>query len=290
MEATDFEIVPAPEATRPFVRRFMYANRRLDAPFVMRPKPTGYIYFSNAFNSSQSGPNWQAMIDGEQHPSQSRWNIAGQIVDHDIAVHVTDQLQVIFCELSATATHRLFGLPGITMTGKVLPLFTAGADFETLARRCFVSGPENTRDGHMAEATAFFEALIARAAPGDPAVEKAVEMLEAVNGAIKVTDICKEVGVGQRHLSRRFTSIVGVNPKFFGQILQINWVVGLLYFNDTATLTEIAHDAGFYDQPHFNHAMQRFFSEGPSEFLKSDHVAFKTFLGASRRFGPEASP
>jgi hypothetical protein len=33
--------------------------------------------------------------------------------------------------------------------------------------------------------------------------------------------------------------------------------------------------------------MQRFFREGPA-FLKSNHVAFKVFLGASRRFGPNA--
>jgi len=32
--------------------------------------------------------------------------------------------------------------------------------------------------------------------------------------------------------------------------------------------------------------MQRFFQEGPGAFLRSNHVQFKTFLGASRRFGP----
>jgi AraC-like DNA-binding protein len=87
---------------------------------------------------------------------------------------------------------------------------------------------------------------------------------------------------------RRFTHVVGVGPKFFGQILQINWVVSLLYADDTPSLTEIAHEAGFYDQAHFNHAMQQFFSEGPREFLQSDHVFFKAFLGESRKFGPSA--
>jgi AraC-like DNA-binding protein len=82
---------------------------------------------------------------------------------------------------------------------------------------------------------------------------------------------------------------VGVNPKFFGQILQINWVVGLLYFNDVSTLTEMAHEAGFHDQSHFHHAMRRFFNEGPREFLASDHMHFKAFLGSSRRFGPSSS-
>jgi hypothetical protein len=32
--------------------------------------------------------------------------------------------------------------------------------------------------------------------------------------------------------------------------------------------------------------MQRFFNAGPRELLRSNHVQLKTFLGASRRFGP----
>jgi AraC-like DNA-binding protein len=64
--------------------------------------------------------------------------------------------------------------------------------------------------------------------------------------------------------------------------------VGLLYFNDTATLTDIAHTAGFHDLSHFHRAMRRFFNEGPREFLESDHTLFRTFIGSSRRFGPTA--
>jgi methylphosphotriester-DNA--protein-cysteine methyltransferase len=81
---------------------------------------------------------------------------------------------------------------------------------------------------------------------------------------------------------------IGLTPKNFARIMQINWVVGLLYSGDAETLTQIAQDAGFYDQAHFNHAMQRFFREGPREFLRSDHAGFRSFLAASRRFGPSS--
>jgi AraC-like DNA-binding protein len=283
MEAGDFEILAAPESIRPFVRRCMYANRPLETPYVMRPKPTGYVYFSDAF-----GSKFEASVNGELVQSDSRWYLGGQIVDHEIAVTVNDYLAVLFCELSATCTYRLLGLPGATLTGVTVPLRQAGERYDALARQHFTSGIETSLAEHIAEAERFFLALANDAAPGDPAVERAVEMFEAANGAVRVADICKEIGLSQRQLARSFGQIVGLSPKFFGQVLQINWVVGLLYFNDTATLTAIAHEAGFYDQAHFNHAMQRFFSEGPREFLKSDHVAFKTFLGASRRFGPDS--
>jgi AraC-like DNA-binding protein len=210
-------------------------------------------------------------------------------VDHDIVVEHAEYSGWIACEFTATALYRLFGIPGIRITGAVVPLEEMRPDLAQLACECFVSSWNAPREEHVAEADQFISILAERSMPGaDSVIEQAVSMFEAANGAVRVSEICKAVGIGSRQLGRRFTHIVGIGPKHFGQIMQINWVVGLLYFNDKASLTEIAHSAGFYDQAHFNHAMRRFFSEGPSDFLKSDHVAFKTFLGESRRFGPDS--
>jgi AraC-like DNA-binding protein len=276
-------MVPAPEQLRPFVRRYMYINQRLEAAMVVRPKPTGYTYFANFFGGPAA---YYVVIDGQTYPQSSRWHLPGQIVDHDIAVHHSDNHQALYCELSATGLYRLFGIPGEQTTGKAPALLDIAPDSEPLARQHFTRGPECARDEHIAEANAFFSALAKRAASGDSLVEDAVALFEGKNGAVRVAEICERLSTDPRQLNRRFNHIVGVNPKFFGQILQMNWVVGLLYFNDTATLTEMAHEAGFHDQSHFHRAMKRFFNEGPRDFLASDHVLFKAFLGASRRFGP----
>ena len=283
MDSVDVEIVPAPEYLRPFVRRYLYVNRQLEAPLISRPKPTGYIYFVNRFGKIDAD---FVVVDGHRSPLDSRWHFAGQIVDHEIAVHQSETHEVLYCELSATALHRMFGIPGERITGEAPPLYKVRPDLESLARQHFVLGPLSDREAHIEEANRFFLALVERAGPGDALVEDAVALFEARNGAVPVAEICEELGSDPRQLNRRFNHVVGVSPKFFAQILQINWVVGLLFFNDTATLTEIAHDVGFHDQSHFNRAMKRFFSEGPREFLASEHILFKEFLGASRRFGP----
>jgi AraC-like DNA-binding protein len=105
---------------------------------------------------------------------------------------------------------------------------------------------------------------------------------------MRIADVCTDVGIGHRDLSRRFARMVGVSPKLFAQIMQINWVVGLLYADDNARLAQIAQEAGFYDQAHLNRAMRRFFSEGPRQFLQSDHPAYRAFPAASG--GCEAVP
>lgn len=280
MDPADIEIVLPPDALRPFIRRYIYANRQLAAPLLIKPRPTGYIYFAYLFGNA---PADFVTIDGQTFPLASRFHFAGQIVDQDIAVHHDTHQQSLYCELTAMAQHRLFGVPGERTTGKAPALRDIAMRWEALACRHFALGSDGTRNEHVAEANAFFLALAEHAAASDPLIEDAVALLEAAHGGIRIAEICDRLGTGPRRLNRRFRHIVGVNPKFFGQILQINWVVGVLYAEDTTTLTEIAQEAGFHDQSHFNRTMRRFFDEGPREFLRSDHVLLKTFLGESRR-------
>jgi AraC-like DNA-binding protein len=285
VDPTEFEIVLPPEALRPFLRRYLYVARPADGPVVIQPKPTGYTYFSNFL---QVAPGDYFSINGTRDDSIGRWYLPGQITDQQIEVRIARSDLVIFCEFAATGRHRLLGLPGDAFVGETPALAVACPEYEPLARACFVAGPDAPRSVHLREVNDFFSRLAEQARPPDPEVERAVAMFEAANGAVRVAAVCAEVGLSPRQLNRRFTHVVGVGPKFFGQILQINWVVSLLYADDTPSLTEIAHEAGFYDQAHFNHAMQQFFSEGPREFLQSDHVFFKAFLGESRKFGPSA--
>lgn len=101
-----------------------------------------------------------------------------------------------------------------------------------------------------------------------------------------MADLCAELGISRRHLSRKFNQQVGIAPKFFGQVLQINWAIGLLYSGDDESLTHVAQSAGFFDQAHFVHAMQRIFTASPREFLDGDDISLRTFLATSR-FGQE---
>jgi len=287
MDSAGFEILPAPSELRPFVRRYMYANRALPEPLLLRPKPTGYCYFSNSFGGS---PRDTIVVDGEACARPSRWYLAGQIVDQDIEIHLHECLSVIYTELTVTAPFRLFGLRGRAFAGTALPLEAVGPRIVALARDCFASSPDAPPGRHVEEASRFFSHLADSAGPDDPVVAGAVALFEKENGAMRVADIAREIGVSARTLNRRFGEVIGISPKTFGQILQINWVVGSLYSQDKVRLAAIAQAAGFSDQAHLHRAMQRFFNEGPRAFLASEHIAFATFLGGSRDVDATAKP
>jgi AraC-like DNA-binding protein len=279
MERGDLESIMPPAELRPFVRRYLYTNRTLGAGLTLHAKPTGYAYFSNFLRVCDGD---YGIINGHRIERATRWNLFGQILDHEVHFHHAGRLEFLAGELTPTAPYRLFGIPGEAILGLACSLGDAAPQYVSLARECFVRGVTASRDEHISEGNMFFSRLSEQALPQDAIVEQAVMLIEAANGAVRVADICRTLGVGERQLNRKFKRIVGLTPKHFARILQMNWVVGLLYAKDAATLTDIAHSAGFYDQAHFYRAMNQFFRESPRAFLESDHPAFRSFLAASR--------
>lgn len=280
MERGEFEIVLPPAHLRPFVRRYLYANRRLQSGVVFHAKPTGYAYLTNFFGQIAGNYGW---INRRRFDATSRWFLLGQISGHELRFHHEQSLELIVCELTATGHQRLFGISGRRVLGLAAPLPEVAPNYIPLARECFILGNDAGRDDHLMEANTFFSRAAENADPADPIVEQAVDLLEATHGTIRVARICEQLDVRRRDLHRRFTRVVGLSPKYFGQIMQMKRMVDLLYANDNAGLAQLAQEAGFYDQAHFNRAMQRFFREGPRSFLRSDHPAYRSFIAQSRR-------
>ncbi len=274
-----------PAELRPFVRRYLYVNRTLETGVTFQARPVGYSYFSNFFQMPKGG---YGIVDGRKVERKTQWFLLGQILYQDVYFHHAHRLGYLAGELTPTAPYRLFGIPGKKIFGLACSFEDAAPHLVPLARECFVFDAAVSRDDHVREGNAFFSRLAEQASPEDAIVERAVSLIEDADGAVRIADVSREVGVELRQLHRRFNRIVGLSPKHFARILQINRVVGLLYAKDMTTLTEIAQEAGFYDQAHFNHAIQQFFREGPREFLQSDHPGFRSFLARSRRFGPAA--
>jgi methylphosphotriester-DNA--protein-cysteine methyltransferase len=60
---------------------------------------------------------------------------------------------------------------------------------------------------------------------------------------------------------------VGVAPKQFAFITKMKGVVARALNNQS--MTDIAFDAGYYDQPHFNKDFKLFTGQTPTEFMKA---------------------
>lgn len=104
----------------------------------------------------------------------------------------------------------------------------------------------------------------------DPLVTAALEKIHAAKGLIKIKELAKALYISQDAFEKRFRRMVGVSPKQFAYITKMKAVVNSALHK--RPLAEIAFDAGYYDQPHFNKDFKLFTGLTPTEFMKSSVV------------------
>ena len=283
MDLQNLEIVEISNELTPFLNRYYYANQQLQQPFKLTVMPTCHAFFSNSFSGNPPGTEYT--IDGKKVLRDSKWRLGGPVLNHQIQVYEPKELCIVFCVLKPTALFRLFGIYGDTIAGNNLCISKLAPEQAELARQCFTTDHCANKQVHLKEADKFFTELAVQAHDGDTLVEEAVRILENCNGALSVADLCKQVDANHRTLYRKFKKIVGLPPKYFSKLLQINWVVGNLLSNDQAVLSEIALEAGFFDQAHFSKVLGAFFQHSPKAFIDSQHVELATYFSALNKTG-----
>lgn len=86
------------------------------------------------------------------------------------------------------------------------------------------------------------------------------------NPQAKVGDICDRSGYSARWIERVFDENLGCAPKTVIRIVRLNRFLESMKKRPQAKLTDLAYDAGYYDQSHLVREFRRFANLSPSEF------------------------
>lgn len=102
---------------------------------------------------------------------------------------------------------------------------------------------------------------------GDPLVARAIDGLGPMSGEDgRIAALARLLGVSERQLERRFLRSVGITPKRFAVLRRFEHAVTLL--EKSASLANVAVDAGYYDQSHFIRDFRRASGGPPGRFLR----------------------
>jgi AraC-like DNA-binding protein len=101
----------------------------------------------------------------------------------------------------------------------------------------------------------------------DNLVLAALALIHKTKGNIRISELMDELHISQSPLEKRFRQIVGTSPKKFASIVRMKNVVE--QYNPKSSLTELSHEAGFYDQAHFIKEFKMFTGETPEKFFSS---------------------
>jgi AraC-like DNA-binding protein len=89
-------------------------------------------------------------------------------------------------------------------------------------------------------------------------------------GRLPVGALADEIGWSQKHLITRFTEHIGLTPKVTSRVVRFGRALDALKAAASRPrLGDIALDAGYYDQAHFDRDVRAFAGVTPTELLRS---------------------
>ncbi len=90
--------------------------------------------------------------------------------------------------------------------------------------------------------------------------------IDSSMGRITIEEASKTAYVSCRHFERLFLRRVGLSPRQYSRIRKINFAIKLMEAQRLTSLTEVALEAGFYDQSHFISNFKSVIDITPSEY------------------------
>jgi AraC-like DNA-binding protein len=161
-----------------------------------------------------------------------------------------------------SAAYRLFAIPLGELAGQPIDLAELWGDEALRLTERLAGLPTWAARFALVE-----QALIRRWAVGPSSSAEVVaawELLEREAGALSMGSLTALTGWSARRLQRRFTQQVGLAPQAAAGVLRLRHAVRLQAAG--SSWTHAAIDAGYYDQPHFNHTFRALMGCTPQGF------------------------
>jgi AraC-like DNA-binding protein len=102
-----------------------------------------------------------------------------------------------------------------------------------------------------------------------PQIEAAAAMIRTSHGRASIRAIAHHAAMSLSALERNFRAAVGATPKKLSRLARLHHVCRL--WDTGKSLTEIAYEAGYCDQPHMVRDFRLFTGVSPEEFFLSAH-------------------
>lgn len=180
-------------------------------------------------------PTPEAVVVGPQTYRRAEINFAGEVLTFTI-------------HFRPTGFHRLFGMDMPQLVNQAAPLRDVLGPCGDDLRSAVFSARDFHERAEAAEAWLYGRMDIARTGA---AVDTAAWSIVRLGGAPRIADLAARLDLSERQFTRAFTARVGMGPKLFGRISRLHAVLRAQAAAPERAWTELALEAGYFDQAHF---------------------------------------
>ncbi|UOU97684.1 helix-turn-helix transcriptional regulator [Chryseobacterium daecheongense] len=99
----------------------------------------------------------------------------------------------------------------------------------------------------------------------DNIVSAAITKIRQSRGLIRIQDLALDLHMSNDAFEKRFRKVIGSSPKQFASITRMS---SIIHRKSNERFLDIAFEAGYYDQAHFNKDFKLFTGQTPTEFYR----------------------
>jgi AraC-like DNA-binding protein len=192
--------------------------------------------------------------------------VTGLQLEHLIVEAPSHQTRVLGIRLTPAGAYALFARPMHELACLTVDLEDlTGSAARELADECHTA---QSSEECLHAAAAWVQARFERAVRLDPGIAWLLGEIQRHRGAVSIGALRGRTGYSKTRLAATFQQQVGVTPKQFARVIRFNHALKRIH-SGVASLTDIALDTGYYDQPHMNAEFKALSGYTPSEFLSS---------------------
>jgi AraC-like DNA-binding protein len=110
-------------------------------------------------------------------------------------------------------------------------------------------------------------------------IQHAINIINKEKGQVRVDLLASECCLGKRQFERTFSKLVGTSPKQFLRVVRFQNAIHGKSINPAISLTQLAHEKGYYDQSHMISDFISLSGLTPKQYF-SDPGAFSDYFQA----------
>lgn len=245
-------------------RRVELGSALLSWPVTARPHQILNIHLAETY---------RVRIDGGRAHATPDIGVVGPQTHRRAHVYLSGSIHVFTILFQPTGLNRLVGINMASLVNE------DPAASDVLGTSAVALGDAVRMapgfDQRVAAVERWVATMLERRGGADGAIGLASRRMIAVRGGARIDDLVAESGFSTSQFERRFATEVGMTPKLFARTIRFDRALIARRVAPNRTWTDIIHELGYFDQPHFIRECHALVGLPPSRFVGDwDNIFF----------------
>lgn len=268
----NIQFLPVEKQLKPYVRRVIFTEGYNLENKIIPIASTGYCYLT--FSKSDI----ELCYSNRIIKSDAQLFLAGLLERETPHFKINGNMFQIGVEMTPLAFYYFFGIKGSDIIDNVMPLK------EVLKGKYKEQYFESFKNSDRADWVSQQLQLLLQDKLNSfentySELETAMEIIYHKHGNVVVSDIVQQLDLKERSFRRNFKEIIGLSPKQYCKIIQLNAAFEAIQSGNEANIYEKALECGYFDHAHFINVFKEHIGVSPQAFLNSDYDFLKQYLG-----------